>query len=137
MAFQRKRKVYELDFTGTGLEGLTMKMRGMVMAEAFQLSSLRDMAEIKDLDQQMSAIRTLFEFVAERIISWDMIDENGESIEPTADALMSLDTADAFATLDAWQKAVEGVSAPLDNRSSGGGTSGTSETDLPPLPMPS
>jgi hypothetical protein len=136
MSFVRKRKLYPLDFTGTGLEGLTMVMKGMTVRESLQLSRLRDLGDASTAEQEKELL-DLFAFVAEKIHEWDMVEEGGTPIEPTAEALLELDAGDAFAAIEAWQKAVEGVSAPLDQRSNGGNGSGTSDQSLPPLPMPS
>jgi hypothetical protein len=136
MSYVRKRKLYPLDFTGTGLEGLTMVMRGMTVQESLQLSHLRDLgsASTEKLEEELLK---LFAFVAGKIESWDMVEEDGRPIEPSAEALLELDAGDAFAAIEAWQKAVEGVSAPLEQRSNGGNRSVMSDQSLPPLPMPS
>jgi hypothetical protein len=134
MAYVRKHKLYKLDFTGTTLEGLTMVMKGMTIGEALQLQHLRDLAD-KDLDTQLEGLTELMTFVAERIVEWDMVEEDGTPVPATREQLMSLDMGDTMLAVERWQAAVEDVPAPLEQPSNGGSTSGTSATSLPPLPM--
>ncbi len=133
MGFVRKRKLYAIDLTGTSLEGLDLVMCGLTVRESLTLSGLQDMAEAP-AGEQAEKLRELFEFVAGKIARWNLEAENPdgtrEPVAPSADELMSWDTGEAFAIIAAWQKAVEGVSDPLERRSSAG-----SRWEGEPIPM--
>lgn len=121
MAFQRKRKLYKIDFTGTDLEGLKMVMLGMTVEESLQLGKLRSLAKATD-EEQKNGLLELFDFVAGKVHEWDMVDDAGQPVTPTGKEFLTWDVADAFAVLDKWSERVEGVGAPLEQKSSGGST---------------
>lgn len=129
MGFQRKRKLYDLDFTETALEGLTMVMRGLSVSEYLELSALADLAKAST-EKQVEEVRALFVRVANKIERWDLEDEDGRPIPPSVDELMSWDFDDAMATVDAWMAKVQGVSDPLEQKSNGG-----NKWVGPPIPM--
>jgi len=132
MGFVRKRKLYQLDFTGTGLEGLTVNIRGMSVEEALQLSGLERLSRSEGgpTEEDEAEIRRVFDFVASKIESWDLVTEEGEPVPVSGAEMMSWDAGDAFAAISAWQSAVMEPPAPLERRSSGGST-----WQGPPIPM--
>lgn len=129
MGFQRKRKLYDLDFEGTALEGLSMVMRGLSVSEYLELSALADLAKAST-EKQVEEVRALFVRVANKIERWDLEDEDGKPIPPSTDELMSWDFDDAMATVDAWMAKVQGVPDPLEQKSNGG-----NKWVGPPIPM--
>jgi hypothetical protein len=137
MAFVRKRKLYQMDFTGTGLEGLEVTMLGMSVEESLKLATLDELKDMKGAptERELTMLRELFEFVASKVHSWNMVEEDGTSIPPSAREFMAMDAGDAFLMLDKWQDAVMAVPDPLERKSSDGNTS--EALDLPPLPVPS
>ncbi len=127
MGFVRKRKLYQLDFTGTSLEGLAVSIRGMSVAEAL---SLADLGEMQAGDVEAEKVREVFEFVVSKIESWNLTDEQGFPVPPSAEEIMSWDAGEAFAAIAAWQASVMDAPAPLERRSNGG-----SKWGGPPIPM--
>lgn len=119
MGYKKRRRLYPLDFGGTLLEGLNMTMRGLTIQESLDLSTLQELAQAPE-DVQRAKLAELFEFVAERIEEWDLEDDDGNRIEPSAQELMSWDAGDAFGLITAWQNAVQAVAAPLDQPSNDG-----------------
>jgi hypothetical protein len=132
MGFQKKHKIYDLDFTGTALEGLTLKARGMTMREALEVGGTFDVLnQIKDVvtPEQMAKIQDALDFFASRIVEWDL-EEDGVPVPISGAALMELDITDTMLALAAWQDAVTDVPAPLEQRSSAG-----SKWEGEPIPM--
>lgn len=129
MGFQRKRKLYPLDFAGTDLEGLTMIMLGLSVEEYLDLTSLQDTVKAST-SEQVQKMRELFDKVAGKIHEWDLVDEAGNEIEPSGAELLSWDFGDAMAAVDAWMTAVGDVADPLERKSSDG-----NKWVGPPIPM--
>lgn len=129
MSFVRKRKIYDLDLTGTDLEGLTLQMYGMTIEESMTLSALREVENLPT-DQQIAKLPELFQFVAGKIHMWDLETADGTPVKPSAEELMSWDVSDAYAVIGRWQEKVESVPAPLERRSSGG-----TRLEVPPIPQ--
>lgn len=132
MGFEKKHRIYDLDFTGTGLEGLTLKARGMTMREALDVGATFDVLnEIKEkvTEEQKVRIHEALDFFASRIVEWDL-EEDGVPVPVSGGALLDLDLTDTMLALAAWQDAVTDVPAPLEQRSNAG-----SKWEGEPIPM--
>lgn len=108
MGFRPKRKIYNLDFTGTEYEGLQASVRGMTVGEELEL----DGAEMSgDL-----LVKTL----VKRLVSWNVEDDKGQPVPTTFEGLCTQDSAMILAIVNAVRQANSGVPDPLPQSSPSG-----------------
>jgi hypothetical protein len=115
MGFQLKRKTYLLDFKGTDLAGLEIRMQGMTTAEFIHLEELQEEGA-KDSAKGL----LLFQFLATKIVNWNLEDEDGEPIPVSGEALLQLEPGDIFMAMERYKEAVSGVPDPLEQTSPAG-----------------
>jgi len=124
-------RVLKLVFDDEDLRGLDVRARSLSVARMLELTRLAgEMAQLdlKQLDdEQRAKLTTIFEIFAERLVSWNVMDEQPDGshvpVPATFDGLMSQDFDQVFRVIQAWQTAVAGVAAPLAQSSTGGETS--------------
>ena len=127
MGYKNTMKVYRLTWDdSTEFPGLVATMRGARVREILAVSELADQAGAEN----MTSIRALFGQIAEFLTSWNVETEDGDPVPATEYGLYEVELALVLAIVNAWVEAAGGVSGPLSERSSSGGTSA-----VPPLPM--
>lgn len=100
------QRVYNLDFSDTELDGLTVKARGCSINERLQLQ--------KQGDEQVVAL------FAERLLEWNLLDEFGQSV-PIDREYWGTQDADLIMTIaTTWLREVSSVRRPLGRRSNNG-----------------
>ena len=107
------------DDTGTDLDGARVVARGITTGRFFELETAGNDATI--------------DAVAESIVEWDLVDEDGAPIPCDREGVLSLEPPESAALIKAWFDAVQGVSAPTVPRSGDGRTA--AETSLPMQPI--
>lgn len=117
MGYVPKRKVYSLDFSDTDFDGLEITLRGMTTGEMIDAMEMREAAG-EDVGGREFA--ELLQLMADKVVGWNVEDEDERPVEPTLDALRDQDPEFNFAVLDAWLTAINGVPAPLDETSPDG-----------------
>lgn len=121
-----QRKSYKLTFgEGTTLDGSTIVMGGMTLAEAEVFNrNTDDPAQMQGLlDQKMT-------LMASRIQSWDLEDDDG-LLPTTVEGLKRLELPEMLDLQRAWAAAVSAVAAPLPSASSDGATPPPLEVSIP------
>lgn len=108
MGFRPKRKIYNLDFTGTDYEGLQVSVRGMTLGEEL------------DLDNTGLTANAIVETLTKRLVSWNVEDDNGQAVPTTIDGVRTQDGAMILAILEALRQANSGVPDPLPQSSPSG-----------------
>jgi hypothetical protein len=130
-------RTLKLVFEDEDLAGLDVRARSLSVARMLELTRLAgEMAQL-DLrnldDEQRQKLTTIFEIFAERLVSWNVMDEQPDGshvpVPATFEGLMSQDFDQIFRVIQAWQTAVAGVAAPLARSSTVGATS--AEVSLP------
>ncbi len=115
MAYTPKRTEYKLVFTDEDMRGLEIVAKKL---------SLRSVLRIRELGASNTpdAIREMAAIFIGAVRSWNLADDSGVPIAPSLDAL--LDQEDGFLNevIGAYNEAVAGVSAPLDDGSTSGAT---------------
>jgi len=81
-------------------------------------------------DEADRELRRLFAIFADHIQSWNLT-RKGEPVPITAKGLLSLDREFAKLAATAWLRGVFGLNAPLEQRSTGIGTSDFDESSIP------
>lgn len=116
MGFQRKRKVYRLDFTGTEYEGLEVKVRGLTTGEYFELVSLSGPTD--GGDKEVDGMVRMF---AKHLVSWNLEDDEG-SVPTTYEAVKENDFTMTTTIINAWTDALAGVPRETAKKSLSGDT---------------
>lgn len=111
MGYRPKRRIFNLDFTGTDYEGLEASMRGPTVGEEIEFEALQD--------KPGGAIE-VFELMAGLLVSWNVEDDHGQPVPCTLDGVRTQDAAMVTAILKAAQTAASGVPAPLPSGSPSG-----------------
>ncbi len=133
MSYQRKRKTYVLDFEGTDLDGLTVRARSAPIEHALLMEELADFTDAKTGKQRAAQVRELICHFAEVLVEWDLVDDDGAPVPPTAAGLAVLDEDELALLITAYQTAGTGVAAPLGEGSPDGSPSAVPSIPMEPL----
>lgn len=114
MGFQRKRKIYKLDFEGTEWDGLVVKVRGLTTGEYLDFVSLTATAE-EDENQTGGMI----EMLAEHLVSWNL-EENDEPVPCDFEGMKSNELPMNMAIVRAWTEAMSQVPEDTEKKSVSG-----------------
>jgi hypothetical protein len=112
MAFQRKRKVYRLDFSGTEYDGLEVRVQGLTTGEYLELVSLTGSSG--DSENETEQLLKLF---ATHLVAWNLQDEEGEPVSSDFAGIKANDLAMNMAIINAWTDAMVTVSAATEKKS--------------------
>lgn len=129
MGFQVNRRIYVLDFEGTPLEGLEVKVRGGTLGEVFAARDLMHADPNNPTAEDLNAILGQMEELAGHLVSWNLEDD-GVKIPADLEGLKTLELPDVMQIMQAWMKAQVDVPGPL-----GGSSSSTPPPDLSSIPM--
>lgn len=116
MGFQRKRKVYKLDFSGTEYDGLEVKVGGLTTGEYLELVGLS--APGNDDDETGRETERMLRFFAAHLKSWNLEDEDGKPV-PTSfdDGIVTNDLSMNMAIINAWTSALASVPEDTEKKS--------------------
>lgn len=114
MGFQRKRKVYGLDFEGTEYDGLAVKVAGLTTGEYLELVALTGSA-----GESESETEKLLKLLATHLVSWNLQD-GPDPVPPTFEGLKANDLAMNMRIIDAWTDAMVKVSPATEKKSLAG-----------------
>lgn len=130
--FTPPRTVYRLDFEGTELEGLEVRMRGGKLGAAFDTVQLVGVTEKNATAADAKLALAQYEEMADHLISWNVMDKNGQEVPANLEGLKTQETRHVNMIAAAWQRAQVDVPGPLPRDSSPSPT-----PDLPMIPMES
>lgn len=126
MGYKRNPKVYNLRFQDGEFEGLEVQVRSVSMGQLIAYRSGKD-------DGDKDSTVELVELLADRIIGWNLEDEDGTPVPPTLEAIKAEDNDLIFAVINQWMDAVSGVKAPLPQSSPAGEPSPVESIPMAPL----
>lgn len=129
MGFTPKKTVYRLDFEGTDLDGLEMRMRGGNLGQAFGFSGLVGVNESNATAADVRLMMSQYQELADHIIEWNYEDEDGNPVPADLEGLKTLELRYVKMIAEAWQRAQVDVPGPLPSGSPSG------PPDLPEIPM--
>lgn len=115
MAFQRKRKVYKLDFEETEYEGLEVRVGGLTTGEYLDLIALSGPTEEGDGEAE-----SMLRMFAEHLVSWNLTDEEGQPVPTTFDGLRTNDFSMNSFMINAWTDAMTSVPVSTGKKSLAG-----------------
>jgi hypothetical protein len=129
MGYRPKRKIYNLDFTGTEYDGLKVTVRGVSTGQALDIDTARD-------DGSDEGMRRMLELLAEQLIDWNVEDEAGEPVPATLEGIRAQEIGLNLAVINAWQTAMAGVPDPLESGSTSGDSSLVASIPTETLSLP-
>lgn len=112
MGFQRKRKVYKLDFAGTEYDGLEVKVGGLTTGEWLELVGLSG----SDEDDGGKETERMLRFFADHLKSWNL-EEDGEPVPTTFEGIVANDLSMNMTIINAWTSALQSVSEETEKKS--------------------
>jgi hypothetical protein len=121
-------KTYKLDFEGTDYDGLEVRMRGLNTGQYMDLLGMKSVAD-EDADAQLRMLTLM----ADRLVDWNVGAPDGTPVLTDLDGIRTQDLDLNLAIINAWQKAIAGVPAPLEPGSTGGGLSLMASIPTEPL----
>jgi hypothetical protein len=135
VAYVRKPKVFKVSFEEPHfLAGLTLQTKsvsvrefaefGLKLGEAAQVENAgTDAAKLRGLALLLTSLDEVREMFAEKLISWDMEEENGEPTPATLEGVMSLDDKEFYGIVGEWLDAIGKPDEDLGKDSGSGATS--------------
>lgn len=115
MGYRRQPTVYRLVFEE--YEGLEVMARSVSIEELTKVLTLAQQMTSRPDDQQ---VNEMFGWFAKRLVSWNLEDEDGKPVPATFKGILGEELGFMLKIIQAWVRAITGVSAPLPNGSSGG-----------------
>lgn len=119
MGFKVKPRTYKLVFEDEEYAGAVVRATSFSTAEMLELEDLQERAQSGD----SAALRSVFVRIVDRIIDWNLEDENGEDLPVSMESMYALDFHFVGQMITALGVAIAGVPAPLERRLTSGGTS--------------
>jgi hypothetical protein len=117
MGYQRKPKQYRLKFEDPDMEGFVCLAKSVSVDEFVMLTQLAgDMTGGRNSD-----LGQVFDLLAASIVEWNLEDEAGEPLKPTAEVIRAQDIDFTMAILMGWMDAIASVPSPLPGGSPNGG----------------
>lgn len=114
MGFQRRRKVYKLDFSGTEYEGFEVRVSGLTTGEYL------DIVGAAATDQNSKETQTMLRLFAKHIVSWNLEDEDGDSVPPSYEGVKSMEFTMVMFVINAWTDALVTVPDGVGKESKNG-----------------
>lgn len=115
MGYKRNRKLYKLVFDqDTDYPGLE------VVVGTVSMGQLITMRTGKKNDDGKDGVLASVELLADRMISWNLEDEEGQPVPTTLEAILSEDDDMVLNIISRWTDAISGVKAPLQQSSPSG-----------------
>lgn len=115
MGFKRNSKIYQLTWDeDTDYPGLEVQVRTLTMGQVLEARSGKKNDDGKD------NVRVSVELLAERIVSWNLEDENDQPVPTTLAAILEEDDDLILDIINRWTDAVSAVRAPLQQSSPSG-----------------
>lgn len=117
MGFQRKRKIYKLDFAETEYEGLVVQVSGLTTGEYLDFLVLSSATPTADANASGNETHTMLEMLARHLVSWNLLDEDEAPVAANFDGVKANDLAMNLRIIDAWIGAISGVPEATEKKS--------------------
>lgn len=122
MGYKVKPKGYRLRFEDPDMDGLVIVARGQNTGQYLEFQAAQAVRAAGGAAAQ-GATEQMLRMFADAIIEWNLEGDDDQPLPPTMDSLRALDLDFNLTAISAWMDAVNGVSAPLPQTSTGGSTS--------------
>lgn len=117
MGFTRKRKTYKLDFADTEYDGLVVKVSGLTTGEYLDFLALSAPVDGED---DKGTTEQMLRMLADHIVSWNLLDEQGNPIPTDFEGIKSNEIAMNMMIVEAWTDAIANVPADTGKASTPG-----------------
>lgn len=134
MGFKFPSTIYRLDFEGTELEGLEVRMRGGKLRQAFATVQLVGVTEANVTAADAALALEQYQDLADHIVEWNAEDDDGNPVAPDLEGLQSQETRHVQMIAAAWQRAQVDIPAPLPRASSSSPATDLSSIRMETLP---
>jgi len=134
MGFKFPSTIYRLDFEGTELEGLEVRMRGGKLRQAFATVQLVGVTEENVTAADAALALEQYQDLADHIVEWNAEDDEGNPVAPDLEGLQSQETRHVQMIAAAWQRAQVDIPAPLPHASSSSPATDLSSIRMETLP---
>jgi hypothetical protein len=114
MGYNRKRKVYRLDFSETEYDGLEVRLYGLTTGEYLELVTLTGAN-----DGDGNETEKLLRLFATHLVSWNL-QEDGEPVPATEEGVKANDLQMNMTIIDAWTDAMVKVPRDTEKKSLAG-----------------
>ena len=118
--FTPPKTIYRLDFEGTELEGLEVRMRGGKLRTVFEVAPLVGVTEETATASDVQASLEQYVMLADHLVEWNVDDDMGNPVPPTLEGLQSQEVRHVNMIAAAWQRAQVDVPTPLAHGSNSG-----------------
>jgi hypothetical protein len=132
MGYKRESKTYNLVFKDTAMAGLEVLTKSCPTGVFLEMASLVDV-ELPLKKEDEEKVQRLFDRFADRLVSWNLEDDDDQPIPATIEGLYSQDLDFILQIILAWLDAVGGVTAPLGQPSTSGSRSLEEQLPMDPL----
>jgi hypothetical protein len=128
--YRAKPKTYVLKFEDDEYDGLVVKARSVKLGGFLEVAGLVKLDPQNIQPEDVDKFAKLFDAFGKALVEWNLDDDDGEPVPPTAEGLHSQDTDFVMPIIKAWFVAIAGVGSPLGQRSSSG-----DQSQVPSIPM--
>jgi len=111
---------------GHDYHGCEVTLRKLKLGEYLDLVGINPESGVSNVGDQLQKM-------ADKLITWNLEDEAGLPVPTTREAVLEQDKDLMLAVLGAWLDGVNGVSAPLEQPSTGGEPSPAASIPMEPL----
>lgn len=126
MGYVPKKKTFLLKFTDPDMDGLSVTVDSLALG---MLLEFEEYAQRPGLD----GFAEMIDVLAASTRSWNIEREDGTPVAPDTAGYLEQEPAFVTQIIQAWQRAMNGVPAPLAEGSSSGAT--TPDVPIPMIPM--
>jgi hypothetical protein len=132
-----KRKAYTLVWPeGHDLHGLEVTTKGLPVKKLFELVQLSDqLTGGGDTGEMVTVADKLFAGFAERLVSWNLEDDDGTPVPATLEGVQDQDMDFMVSLIMTWMNEVANVDAPLPQASPPGATTETTPDLAASIPV--
>lgn len=139
MGYKRNRKIFKLRFEDPDMEGLIVRCRSTSVRQFLDIQAMADKVKAKgdEGSDELTQIKMLLSLFAGVILDWNMEEDDGTPIEPTADTLLDEDFDFVMTMVTAWTEAMAGVAKDLGKESTPAATLPAESTlsEIPSTPL--
>lgn len=125
MGYRKPQTRYRLKFADEDMAGLEVVTRAPTIADLLEIGPMANV--IDQATPDLETLRGLLERFCGLLVSWNLEDDDGAPVQPSADALLGMEMPFLMKILNAWAGAVTSVAPPLPN---GSGSLPASPADL-------
>jgi len=132
--FKVPKTTYRLDFEGTELNGLEVRMTGGKLRDVFAVAHLHGVTDENATPEDIELAMSQYQDLADHIVSWNLEDDNDQPVAPNLEGLKSLEIRHIQMIAAAWQKAQVDIASPLPHASNSSSTTDLSMIRMEAIP---